>query len=81
MIYLNLGFERLLQSGISPLDPQWIELQRRFANGGGGPMSHMPGVYPPASITNDLIQRERERMERMGTFFFLLFSLIFILQL
>ena len=27
---------------------------------------HIPGVYPPASLANDLMQRERERLERLG---------------
>ena len=48
------------------MDPHWIELQRRFA---GLPPGHIPGVYPPSSLANDLIQRERERMERIGKYF------------
>ena len=36
---------------------------------GSGPMHggpHIPGVYPPASLANDLLHRERERLERLG---------------
>ena len=58
--------------------PEWVELQRRYSMmmppGGQPPGSmpmhgapHIPGVYPPASLANDLLQRERERLERLGT--------------
>lgn len=63
-----VGFDRL------PLDPHWVEAQRRYAAsiqqagaaqlGPGG--SHIPGVYHPTSLANDLLQRERERIERLG---------------
>ncbi len=69
------GFERL-PSGANPLEPGWIEMQRRYAHlppgtpgappGGPPGPSHLPGVYPPASLASDLIQRERERIERLG---------------
>ena len=55
------GFDRLPPG--AAIDPQWIELQRRYA---GLPPGHIPGVYPPSSLASDLIQRERERMDRMG---------------
>lgn len=77
------GLERLLPHGTSPLDPHWLELQRRFGYPGagglvlppGGPGSaaaagagggHVPGVYPPVSLANDLVAREREKLERLG---------------
>jgi len=59
--------------GINPLDPVWVDYQRRFGPlglpvgmQGGPPPGHIPGVYPPGPVTVDLIQRERDRMERMG---------------
>ncbi|PVD36915.1 hypothetical protein C0Q70_03908 [Pomacea canaliculata] len=72
------GIERLLPLSATPLDPHWLELQRRFgyppvgalalppgAHGSGvGP--HIPGVYPPVSLTSDLVAREREKLERLG---------------
>ncbi|KAK7486143.1 hypothetical protein BaRGS_00022609 [Batillaria attramentaria] len=79
------GLERLLPPGTNPLDPHWLELQRRFgyppaagglvlppgapggaataAGAGGG---HVPGVYPPVSLANELVAREREKLERLG---------------
>lgn len=57
------------------MDPHWLEIQRRY---GGYPPSgqlmppgqpgghHLPGVYPPTSLASDLMQRERERLERLG---------------
>ncbi|KAK6177049.1 hypothetical protein SNE40_015234 [Patella caerulea] len=70
------GLDRLLPPGANPLDPHWLELQRRYgyppgmamvghpgASGSGG---HIPGVYPPTSLANDLMQREREKLERLG---------------
>ncbi|CAC5356968.1 RERE [Mytilus coruscus] len=69
------GLERLLPPGANPMDPHWLEIQRRF---GGYPPSgqlmppgnpgghHLPGVYPPTSLASDLMQRERERLERLG---------------
>ena len=65
------GFERL-PPGANPLDPHWVELQRRYAHlppgtpGAPHPSSHIPGVYPPANLASDLLQRERERLERLG---------------
>lgn len=49
-------------------------MQRRYASlghappgaGGPHPSGHIPGVYPPASLANDLVARERERLERLG---------------
>lgn len=79
MLCLSLsGIERLLPLSATPLDPHWLELQRRFgyppvgalalppgAHGSGvGP--HIPGVYPPVSLTSDLVAREREKLERLG---------------
>lgn len=76
------GLERLLPPGTNPLDPHWLELQRRFGYPPGGlvlPHSapgsaatagagggHVPGVYPPVSLASDLIAREREKLERLG---------------
>ncbi|XP_071147241.1 arginine-glutamic acid dipeptide repeats protein-like isoform X3 [Mytilus edulis] len=69
------GLERLLPPGANPMDPHWLEIQRRY---GGYPPSgqlmppgqpgghHLPGVYPPTSLASDLMQRERERLERLG---------------
>ena len=68
---ISPGFDRLGPHG-SPLDPHWAELQRRYgplppsAGGPGGPGSHIPGVYPPASLASDLMRQERERLERLG---------------
>ncbi|XP_052717384.1 arginine-glutamic acid dipeptide repeats protein-like isoform X2 [Crassostrea angulata] len=68
------GLERLLPPhGPNPMDPQWLEFQRRYGNlppgalghHGGPSGSHIPGVYPPSSIASDLMQRERERLERL----------------
>ncbi|XP_056008556.1 arginine-glutamic acid dipeptide repeats protein-like isoform X3 [Ostrea edulis] len=68
------GLERLLPPhGLNPMDPQWLEFQRRYGNyppaalghPGGPSGSHIPGVYPPSSIASDLMQRERERLERL----------------
>ncbi|XP_061189583.1 arginine-glutamic acid dipeptide repeats protein-like isoform X2 [Saccostrea echinata] len=68
------GLERLLPPhGPSPMDPQWLEFQRRYGSfppaalghPGGPSGSHIPGVYPPNSIASDLMQRERERLERL----------------
>ncbi|CAC5356970.1 RERE [Mytilus coruscus] len=56
------------------MDPHWLEIQRRF-----GWLSSIrtvdatrqpwwpspPGVYPPTSLASDLMQRERERLERL----------------
>ncbi|XP_041377632.1 arginine-glutamic acid dipeptide repeats protein-like [Gigantopelta aegis] len=72
------GLERLMPPGANPLDPQWLELQRRFGGGGipsgivpiqgsghpGNP--HIPGVYPPSSLASDLMAREREKQDRLG---------------
>ena len=78
--YLFLGLERLLPPGANPLDPHWLELQRRFPYppgaaglhvlppGAGG--NHLPGVYPPVSLAGDLAAREREKLERLGEFLF-----------
>lgn len=67
--------------GANPLDPHWLDLQRRFGyppTGGPGALvpsspgasgsSHIPGVYPPTSLASDLMQRERERLERLGMY-------------
>ena len=66
------GFERL-PPGANPLDPHWVELQRRYGHPPPGtpgghphPGSHIPGVYPPANLASDLLLRERERLERLG---------------
>ncbi|XP_078335361.1 uncharacterized protein LOC111135789 isoform X2 [Crassostrea virginica] len=68
------GLERLLPPhGPGPIDPQWLEFQRRYGSlppgalghPGGPSGSHIPGVYPPSSIASDLMQRERERLERL----------------
>ena len=73
------GLERLMPPGAGPMDPQLIDLQRRFYPGlglpggptpGGSGAHHIPGVYPPTSLASDLMQRERERLERMGKFLF-----------
>ncbi len=65
--FFVVGFDRL-PPGANPLDPHWIEMQRRYASlaPGGLGGSHIPGVYPPASLASDLLARERERIERLG---------------
>ncbi|XP_045161386.2 arginine-glutamic acid dipeptide repeats protein-like isoform X2 [Mercenaria mercenaria] len=63
------GLERLLPPGANPLDPHWLEIQRRYGPHmlpGGSGSSHLPGIYPPTSIASDLMARERERLERLG---------------
>lgn len=76
-MYIFSGLERLMQPGPSALDPHWMDLQRRYAyppgqmmpnpNGGAsGSNPHIPGVYPPSSLSSDLLARERERLERLG---------------
>ena len=64
------GFDRLAAAQGPQIDPQWLELQRRYASLGhpGGPPhgAHIPGVYPPASLASDLMRQERERIERLG---------------
>ncbi|XP_052284334.1 arginine-glutamic acid dipeptide repeats protein-like isoform X2 [Dreissena polymorpha] len=57
----------MLPPGANPLDPHWLELQRRYMLPGGraGP-AHLPGIYPPTSIATDLMAQERERLERLG---------------
>ena len=73
---LIAGFERLLPPGASPLDsPHWLELQRRYGHPlvpGAAGGSHIPGIYPPTSIASDLMARERDRLERLGMFIFIL---------
>ncbi|OWF53622.1 arginine-glutamic acid dipeptide repeats protein-like isoform X1 [Mizuhopecten yessoensis] len=71
------GLDRILPHGPG-MDSNWLELQRRFCQpgshvlqsaanvGGPGGGHHIPGVYPPTSLASDLLQRERERMERLG---------------
>ena len=62
------GFERL-PTGANPLDAHWLDLQRRYGPPPPGlavPQGHIPGVYPPSSLASDLLQRERERLERLG---------------
>ncbi|XP_045161387.2 arginine-glutamic acid dipeptide repeats protein-like isoform X3 [Mercenaria mercenaria] len=62
------GLERLLPPGANPLDPHWLEIQRRYGPHmlpGGSGSSHLPGIYPPTSIASDLMARERERLERL----------------
>lgn len=34
--------------------------------GAGPPGSHLPGIYPPASLSSDLLARERERQDRLA---------------
>ena len=62
--------------GASPLEsPHWLEIQRRYGHPlvpGGAGGSHIPGIYPPTSIASDLMARERDRLERLGTFIFLI---------
>ncbi|XP_021346869.1 arginine-glutamic acid dipeptide repeats protein-like isoform X2 [Mizuhopecten yessoensis] len=70
------GLDRILPHGPG-MDSNWLELQRRFCQpgshvlqsaanvGGPGGGHHIPGVYPPTSLASDLLQRERERMERL----------------
>ena len=73
------GLDRLLPPGANPLDPHWLEIQRRFAyppaaglpvlphgGPGGGGANHLPGVYPPVSLAGELAAREREKLERLG---------------
>ena len=55
-------------SGTS-LDPFMADAQRRYGGplgSGGPPPGHMPGVYQSTNLTVELMQRERERLERMG---------------
>ena len=67
VLHSHSGFDRIPPGH---LDPHFIELQRRMASlpPGAHPQggSHIPGVYPPASLASDLIQRERERLDRLG---------------
>lgn len=68
-IVLLLGLERLIPPGHNPLDPHWLEMQRRYGSHmipGPSGSSHLPGIYPPTSIASDLMARERERLERLG---------------
>ena len=71
------GFDRL-PPGANPLDPHWAEIQRRYGPlphpGSGQQHSHIPGVYPPASLASDLLQRERERLERLGMLVWFIYS-------
>ncbi|KAL3861507.1 hypothetical protein ACJMK2_007536 [Sinanodonta woodiana] len=66
------GLDRMLPPGANPLDPHWLELQRRYGypgvplGGASGNPAHIPGVYPPTSLASDLMARERERLERLG---------------
>ncbi|KAK3581384.1 hypothetical protein CHS0354_016232 [Potamilus streckersoni] len=65
------GLDRMLPPGANPLDPHWLELQRRYGypgvplGGASGNPAHIPGVYPPTSLASDLMARERERLERL----------------
>ena len=60
-----VGFERLPHAA-GQLDPHWLELQRRYGPGALPPGAHLPGVYHPASIASDMMQRDRERLDRLG---------------
>ena len=59
------GLDRL-PPGANPLDPHFLEIQRRLA---GIPPTHVPGIYPPTSMSNELLNRAREqeraRLERL----------------
>ncbi|KAL4221663.1 hypothetical protein ACF0H5_019920 [Mactra antiquata] len=62
------GLDRLIPPGANPLDPHWLDIQRRFGPHmlpGGSGSAHLPGIYPPTSIASDLVARERERLERL----------------
>ena len=80
IVLLSSGFDRLPGPGGNHLDPRWADLQGRLGRlpplPGGPPAGpgHIPGVYPPASLASDLVQRERERIERLGKFFLLILS-------
>lgn len=67
---LGPGFERLLPPGANPMDPYWAEIMKKYSvlpgSFVGMPHQHLPGVYPPVSLASDLVNRERERLERHG---------------
>lgn len=77
-IFVLPGLDRLVPHGANPLDPHWLELQRRYGYPPGAPLvpahtgssssstPHIPGVYPPASLASDLMAREREKLDRLG---------------
>lgn len=68
-VFTISGLDRLIPPGANPLDPHWLDIQRRFGPHmlpGGSGSSHLPGIYPPTSIASDLVARERERLERLG---------------
>ncbi|XP_052832899.1 arginine-glutamic acid dipeptide repeats protein-like, partial [Octopus bimaculoides] len=64
------------------LDAPWIDMRRyaypptaaaqshlvqqSAGNSSSSNTPHIPGVYPPTSLANDLLARERERLERLG---------------
>lgn len=41
-------------------------VQQSAGNSSSSNAPHIPGVYPPSSLANDLLARERERLERLG---------------
>jgi hypothetical protein len=85
-LYFSEGFDRLAAAAAAgQLDPLWLaELQRRYVTSGGPPPppGHIPGVYPPpqSNVAADLIQRERERIDR-GTDFHVSFIFIHVVCL
>jgi hypothetical protein len=63
----------ILGLGLLPpgaMEPYYTEMLKRYglppgAVHGGFPQ-HLPMVYPPVSLANELLHRERERLERLG---------------
>lgn len=48
-------------------------VQQSAGNSSSSNTPHIPGVYPPTSLANDLLARERERLERLGKIAVLVF--------
>lgn len=97
LLFIKLAFAPLISLGGNTLDaPHWLDM-RRFSypptatagplvqqsagNSSSSNAPHIPGVYPPSSLANDLLARERERLERLGksefSFFLIAFFKIF----
>ena len=91
-LLLNQLLTCLISLGNTLDAPHWLDM-RRFSypptatagplvqqsagNSSSSNATHIPGVYPPSSLANDLLARERERLERLGKSKFSSFSFIF----